>query len=461
MRFPSPSSASESPRRRFELARRETGRTNRSALRRLIRLVIALVLVIVVMDAAGDPKIYQPFFAPAAAVLEPSPLPPGRAAAPPEGAAAETADRLRPAADTVDFARQWVPLLEPPVQEVLTELLAWHRRQRRTDSAMSQPPSDRSAVSEMLQAAHQAAASLQSGIDREERPLAPGAAAGTGGAGDLVTRYRTLLAELAAAAESPESPEGAGWQPTAVQRRLLRGLQIALDESYQRAVVDGAVWSPADRHAFYRNLERAAAADFLSPAADDPVISVGVVPLIQQPAIYRGRAVRLEGTVARAQRVDAEPNPFGVAAYWEVWIRPHDGTDRPVLLYAPDVSVRIAAVGPEASLSRGPEVTAAGIFLKRRLFSAVGGVEQAPVIIGQAFEPAGGFAADGVPRPTPPRATWWLVFAVAALLGIGLAVGLSWQATVAARRSRDLRRRTTHGTLPNWPTARSESEKNE
>jgi len=420
---------------------RDRSRVRREATqstRRVVRLVLALGVVLVVMRQAADPSIYRPFFpgaaeAPVPAVA-PSSLPASesrasgsrasgsrasgsRASGSARNAAARPGEPVAPAADATssssvngparsaddlwqatDQERDAIALLDEAARKRLTERLgAWRRStaEPNTDEVTEQTPA------EFL-------ASLY-----EEFP-------------ELVVLGEPS-GEMIAVATAPQG--------------TLRRFQGALDATYQQAVTDGAIWHAGDAEAFYRYLEMAAAPDFSDQflASDPSPRHVGVVPLMQQPDEYLGQTVWLYGTVARSVPVAAKANAFGVRDYWEVWLRPDDGSDRAVVLYAPDVPDDVAAVGPEGTQPTGPKVTLAGRFLKRRLFGAVGGAMESPVIVGRVWERPPAVAtipSRDAGRPVPLS----LLVAVAAIIGVAVSALLVWRNSVAAKQLRATRR---------------------
>lgn len=402
--------------------RKRLRREQSQATRRILRLVLALGVVLVIMRQAADPEIYRPFFpsspqdlsAPPAGVnAQPAaprqpddsgaatatglPLPTAGA---PSGAGVLTADH---------WAREQVSRLEPAQRLELTRLLfEWRRRQ----SAPLQVSSGRGETPE-----------IATDLWRELLGLLPS------------------ITELAAGAgDSGPGPAGQAFRQQVVGR-----LQAALDETYQQAVSDGAIWRAGDAAAFYRYLEIAQQPEFTvrfinsTPRAR----KVGVVPLMQQPEQYLGTSVWMYGRVARSVPVQAKPNDFGIDRYWEVWLRPDDGTERAVILYAPEVPEEIAAIGPLATLSRGPMVAIAGRFLKRRLFPAAMGPTESPAIVGRVWPPE---PATTVPmqRSSFSYQTWWLVVGLASVIGVTVAGVVLWRSRVAdhqLRIARSQRRR--------------------
>ncbi len=340
------------------------------------------------------------------------------------------------AADDQRLARFLISQREVAQQRIWLSDLA--REEQNNDSADSDPMS--APVSDRVQEL----ASQLDGITSEQRRQAKIPAA-------ALDRWRAAMRDEATTAR--------GLAPA-----FTKPVLEALDEAAMDRVVDGSVWRSADFDAFYRLLDRATHESVTesSNKASSPAVRVGVVPLLQQPAVFRGQRVRISGTVARAQRITARENNFGIVDYWQLWIRPGNGVDRPLVAIVPRVSDAIAAVDSDATLEAGPTAELVGTFIKRLAYQSSAGADLAPVIIGRLenassgqssrsgvadlapgdTEPAGTKTPGSADRPSDNELRWRLAgtVAVACLLGVGLAAFITWRTTVATRHSRQLRR---------------------
>ena len=154
--------------------------------------------------------------------------------------------------------------------------------------------------------------------------------------------------------------------------------------------------------------------------------------------------VRSVGRVARSQRIDAAQNEFGIAEYWQLWIRPAAGADRPLIAIVPTVPGDVAAVGPAASDANGPTVIVVGRFLKRLAYQSGIGADLAPVVVGKLV------AASPVPRGDAAtvadadsqigKPALWLLVALSTIGGLSLAGLAMWRTSATAKRTRQLRR---------------------
>ncbi|WP_145168691.1 hypothetical protein [Rubripirellula lacrimiformis] len=231
-------------------------------------------------------------------------------------------------------------------------------------------------------------------------------------------------------------------------------------------VVDGSVWRGGDNDALYRLLDRAtrypdaysiqAAYPRAAPTAPSDgdsqsgVSRVAVVPLLQQPDVFRGHRVAIAGKVSRAQRIESGPNDFGISGYWQVWLRPIDGADRPFVAIVPKVTSRIAAVGPDATLEDGPPAQLVGVFLKRLAYQSSVGADLAPVIVGRLHAEQdsegsnrangnGPQANDSDPSQQGLGGAVWAAIAAACVLGVLLAAFATWRSRLMTQHGRQLR----------------------
>lgn len=365
--------------------------------RRLIRLVLGLVLVIFVMGQASRVEIYETFFGPNAAtppgaVQSPNKAPlaggPTLLAAPvtPEDrkVAKELTEHLRPSDQ-----RQWVVALS-----------RWQRRQ-----SVQSVPSTVESIRDQL-------ASME--ISQERRM-----------AWEVAIDAFVKGASIKTGGQVPAA--------TTVDDPCVAAFLAALDEAAAARVVDGSVWRAGDFDSFYRCLDQ---------APDLPVAGVattGVLPLLQQPDVFRNQLVRVHGGVARAEQIDAKENPYGIEDYWQLWLRPADGADRPLVAVVPEVPpVVLQAVGSDAVLDEGPRVTVVGRFLKRLAYQSAIGADLAPVVVGRiSSAPPSGTDGSAKRDRTPDHL--WLTIPISCLIGLALAVLALWRTSVSAQRARQLR----------------------
>ncbi|MGB7323823.1 MAG: hypothetical protein WBD31_03060 [Rubripirellula sp.] len=405
--------------RRGQSGRRIGGRFGQS--RRLVRLVIGLALVVVVMKQASKASLYRPFFSavPTAAL---QPMTPtggsGGGAGAGSGSTAvssESGSRVLP--EDRRIADELVSQTDPDGQR------SWVRDLSRAIAGkpLGDPKSSLTEIAIRIEGRK----SHQSGLSNQR-----------------MEQWQTAISRLINLPGAVKPGHGNSLDPET--HAIVVALLSSLDDAAIGRVVDGSVWRSGDFDSFYRLLDQAANEPRMW-ATSRSATRVGVVPLLQQPDVFRGHAVRVSGTVARAQRLDAGDNVFGIKEYWQLWLRPDDGADRPIVAIVPTVPTAIARVDEDASLESGPPAELIGTFLKRLAYQSSAGADLAPVIIGVLDVPSESEADAGMPAGTPGLSDadirWrlgWTV-ALACLIGVAVASLAMWRTTVMTRRSRAIR----------------------
>lgn len=204
------------------------------------------------------------------------------------------------------------------------------------------------------------------------------------------------------------------------------GLFPGVDPASVETIRDNTVFRPAESGAWFGWLKLLA--DMSSEElADLPATSVGYLQLDRQPTAYRGRAVRVRGTIRRAKQVTAPANDQGIEHYYQLWLQPARGEPELVVVYALELP-RDFPLGEQ--LDAPAALT--GIFYKRWAYAAQNGILTAPLVLAKTIEW----------RPPPPPARpapleEQLLLAVAAALLVALAI-IAW----IVARQRGLRRIT-------------------
>jgi hypothetical protein len=396
-------------------------------MRRLFRLGLAMALVIVVMRQAGDPGIYEPFFGPSepdrpvAGATGDGPVPPG---GPANRQAAAMFDIPDPA--VLDTLYQAVDSLgEQNVGDLMVLVDA-----KLADTAVS---SDNTQTS---QAGGKPFQDDATGDVPAQEPLLPSL---------WVERLSSAIEQSAASAGLAENVGqtervNLDWST----RESLWALRLAMDRWALGRVDQASVWKGADRLAFYRFMKVGPAIGSTagSAPADRPA-RASVVSLLQQPDVYLHRSVTIDASVARAIPRKGTANPFGIDEYWELWLRPRDGSERPMVLFASEVSPTIRAVGPDGSLVDGPRISAEGVYLKRLAYRSAAGSELAPAIVGRAVALQPPAPVNILPRGADSnRPGGWILIALAAVVGSAVGLLVFVRSRQYGLRIRSLRRAT-------------------
>jgi hypothetical protein len=224
---------------------------------------------------------------------------------------------------------------------------------------------------------------------------------------------------------------------TESEEEVLRTLQATLSALARQAIQDDTIiFRPAERAIWFYELARVHDAD-PRQLRKSSLGRVAYLQLHKQPADYRGKVVTVSGTVRLAQRVPAPPNYLGVKEYCVYWIHPSGGPDSPIIVYALNTPPGFPSIGNrDADPSAGKlreDVGVTGVFFKRWAYAARGGTFTAPLLIANV--------PDWQPQPAvaakPPMNA--LELAAAALAALLIAVCI---AAVLWKRSSRSHRKT-------------------
>jgi hypothetical protein len=158
-----------------------------------------------------------------------------------------------------------------------------------------------------------------------------------------------------------------------------------------------------------------------------PPRDVGFTELFGQPASFRGRPVRMRGTLRRLERLTPPPNDYGIDAFWQGWLEPAGGPASPVIVHFLELPPGIAT-----GLEIHEPVVVDGCFLKNMAYKASDGVRVAPLVLARA---------PGRPPATPADSAaglWDLslgLIGVVTMLGIVATIAVGFLLVGRARRS--------------------------
>jgi len=153
-------------------------------------------------------------------------------------------------------------------------------------------------------------------------------------------------------------------------------------------VRDDTMFRAADEDAWFQIWATLRETD-LATLLGKPARRVGFTELFGQPQSFRGRLVRVRGTLHRLEKLDAPANNYDVTEYWQGWLEPEGGPASPIVVYF----LRLPSGMPEGMKIREP-VDVVGYFFKRWAYAATDAVRTAPLIL--ALEPV------WKPRPAGP-----------------------------------------------------------
>ena len=386
---------------RKKIPRGESVRT----FRKLIRLTLGLALVVVVMLQAAKPAVYRPFF--------------GHLPAKSGGAAANLPSALakRTQVSMPENAKAKQTHYSPEDRQIANQLILQLSRKEQVSWTVTLSRSLRGLKIEKLPDSI-ATTAQKLKFDPYMGP-----------AERAVWEY--AIQDLAGTAPAPKADSQYG-------RAQQNALLAALDEAAENRVIDGSVWRSDDFDSFYRSLDAASQLPNLGTA------TVGALPLLQQPDVFLNQTVTIHGTVALVEKIKATENPYGIKDYWQLWVKPAEGADRPIVAVVPDVPRSISEqMGTQIAAVDGAQVSVVGKFLKRLAYKSGAGADLAPVVIGRiTYAPFAEGEQTTTPNAgAPPVSTskFWLIASISCIAGVGLAMLLMWRTSVLAKQSRQLR----------------------
>jgi len=110
-----------------------------------------------------------------------------------------------------------------------------------------------------------------------------------------------------------------------------------------------------------------------------PPRDVGFTEIFGQPEAFRGRAVRMRGTLRRLERLEAPRNDYGIEHYWQGWLEPADGPASPVVVHFLELPADMPT-----GLSIRESVVVSGCFFKNMAYRAVDTVRVAPLLLARS-----------------------------------------------------------------------------
>jgi hypothetical protein len=210
-----------------------------------------------------------------------------------------------------------------------------------------------------------------------------------------------ITIEAPPAIEAPIGGAASGETSAAVSAAL----ETLADPADLALVRDDTVFRSADQRAWFTiwgRLQTEAAAGSKPRGR-----KVTFAQLFSQPRSFRGRMVRIAGTIRRLQEVPAPSNAIGIDRYWQAWLDPAGGPSSPVVVY-------FLSLPPGTPTGMRVDVPAIvdGVFFKRWAYQASDAIRLAPLLL--STEP------QSPPRITSGRGSstivGWALFSIAGLI---------------------------------------------
>ena len=210
--------------------------------------------------------------------------------------------------------------------------------------------------------------------------------------------------------------------PVPLEHPAMAALSASLDSLAK--VRDATVFRDADNDAWFQTWTtlRDVGLDGLRRARPQ---QVGFRELFGQPRSFRGRLVRMQGTLHRAEQLTAPRNDYGVESYWQCWMEPAGGPASPVV-----VQCLALPAGMPSGMDIEESVEILGYFFKNYAYNAADAIRVAPLIM--TLEPIR--LPSGPAASRGPSGTGDLLPAVAAAARVATKPGSSLESFLAIKQ---------------------------
>lgn len=214
------------------------------------------------------------------------------------------------------------------------------------------------------------------------------------------------------------------WEPPAAAGG--HGLPAASAEALGR--VRDVAFFRRDDHAAWQQIVATLQSQEASGQLQPIPAEVSFGELMGMPRSFRGRPVRIRGTLRRLEELAPPADVEGLERYWQGWLEPADGAAAPVIVH-----LLAVPAGMPVGMAIHEPVAVEGYFLKTMAYRAADGVRVAPLIL--AAEPR---------RPPPivsrPADSFWTrslgLLAAGTMLVVVASLGLGFLAAGRGQRRR-------------------------
>ncbi len=157
--------------------------------------------------------------------------------------------------------------------------------------------------------------------------------------------------------------------------------------------------------------------------------AVGFTEVFSQPRSFRGRPIRMRGTLRRLEKLASIENDHGIDHFWQGWLEPAGGPASPIVVHF----LRLPA-GMTEGMNLAESVVVDGYFLKNLAYRAADGVRLAPLVL--SLEPV----LPAAPSSEDQRGGIWersiTALGVVTMLGIVATIGIGYWVVGRGRRRR-------------------------
>lgn len=110
-----------------------------------------------------------------------------------------------------------------------------------------------------------------------------------------------------------------------------------------------------------------------------PPQEVGFTEIFGQPKSFRGRSVRMRGTLHRLEQLRAPENNYAIDRYWQGWLEPAGGPPSPVIVHFLELPEGMAT-----GMEIHEPVVIDGCFFKNMAYRAADSVRVAPLLLARS-----------------------------------------------------------------------------
>lgn len=208
-------------------------------------------------------------------------------------------------------------------------------------------------------------------------------------------RSRAVLAMFFGGDGPATAPESSGGLPSAAaQQSVANDVELGqtkqwLNVTQLDSIRDNAVFLDAEIDAWFSILGQLKSHD--GPVAELPATPATYTQFAAQPKGYRGRTVRLAGTIQRIEPQTPGANELGIDRLFRVIFRPEGDEVWPIAVYTLEPPAGV----PQGKTVRRP-ASATGVFFKNLSYASEAGSGTMPVVLARGVALA--------PQPDPPPA---------------------------------------------------------
>ncbi len=238
---------------------------------------------------------------------------------------------------------------------------------------------------------------------------------------DVIAQLRTRWVEQA----KPALDTVARDQPVDEEnRQILQRVQASLDGVFLDDIRDNTVHRIQEKDAWFRLLEKLHRRSLIE-LENDSVGTVGFLSLYRQPAEYRGKLVTIQGSVRQGKHSPSPRNFYGIDGYSILWLKP-TGSNSPIVVYCLELPEGFPLAEADASRNEPAEmdelVEVTGYFFKRWAYRAQDSTRLAPLLLAKTLRWERPADSQTQASDLPTVSVWTMMLGGTLIFGVGFAV---------------------------------------